>query len=196
MNPADKDLIVDAAIRRFSHYGYSKTTMAEIAADCAMSVGNLYRFYKNKADIAVAGARYCMTEKAEAGEQAAAQADSGMLKIRAYCLARLRYLHRFVSETPHMFELVELITGKHQDVLQDFEQRSRKALGSMVVRGVEQGDFQCADAGLMAMNIDHATLKYHMPLCMNTALPELETELDQLLDLIESGLRTEARTDT
>ena len=46
--------IIDAAKQRFSHFGYGKTTMAEIAADCSMSPGNLYRFFPGKLDIAEA----------------------------------------------------------------------------------------------------------------------------------------------
>src|SRR5450432_2636986 len=46
--------IVDAAKKRFSHFGYAKTTMAEVASDCSMSPGNLYRFFPGKLDIAEA----------------------------------------------------------------------------------------------------------------------------------------------
>src|SRR5271168_4948661 len=44
--------IIEAAKKRFSHFGYAKTTMAEVAADCSMSPGNLYRFFPGKLDIA------------------------------------------------------------------------------------------------------------------------------------------------
>ena len=44
--------ILDAASRRFLHYGYGKTTMSEIAQDCNMSTGNLYRYFPSKLDIA------------------------------------------------------------------------------------------------------------------------------------------------
>src|SRR5215471_15858675 len=47
-----REQIVDAAKKRFSHFGYAKTTMAEVAADCSMSPGNLYRFFPGKLDIA------------------------------------------------------------------------------------------------------------------------------------------------
>src|ERR1700748_3327222 len=46
--------IVEAAKKRFSHFGYAKTNMAEVAADCSMSPGNLYRFFPGKLDIAEA----------------------------------------------------------------------------------------------------------------------------------------------
>ena len=49
--------ILDAASRRFLHYGFGKTTMSEIAGDCNMSTGNLYRFFGSKLDIAEAFVR-------------------------------------------------------------------------------------------------------------------------------------------
>ena len=52
-----RDQILTAARARITHYGYAKTTMAEIASDCAMSVGNIYRFFGSKLDIAEALAR-------------------------------------------------------------------------------------------------------------------------------------------
>jgi AcrR family transcriptional regulator len=37
--------IVAAARARFQRYGYAKTSMQEIAADCGMSAANLYHYY-------------------------------------------------------------------------------------------------------------------------------------------------------
>src|SRR5215468_5585191 len=54
---ATRDRILQAAMNRIKHYGYGKTTMAEIAADCDMSPGNIYRFFEAKIDIAEAMAR-------------------------------------------------------------------------------------------------------------------------------------------
>jgi len=190
MRELEKEKIVAAAIGRFSHYGVRKTTMAEIAGDCGMSVGNLYRFYKNKEDIAVQGARSCMTDKAELSEQAAAHAESAMQRLRAYCLARLRYLHRLVSETPHMFEMVELITGKHQNVLQHFEDRAVEAMREIIVEGIREGELRSCDAASVAADIYNATYKYNMPLCMSAPLPQLEAELDSLIGLLANGLLT------
>ncbi len=51
---ATRDRILQAAMTRIKHYGYGKTTMAEIAADCDMSPGNIYRFFEAKIDIAEA----------------------------------------------------------------------------------------------------------------------------------------------
>ena len=36
-----RDQIVDAAKKRFSHFGYAKTTMAEVAGDCRSCRGKV-----------------------------------------------------------------------------------------------------------------------------------------------------------
>ena len=52
-----RERILEAAMERILHYGYAKTTMSEIARDCCMSAGNIYRFFGSKLDIAEAMAR-------------------------------------------------------------------------------------------------------------------------------------------
>jgi len=46
-----KALILDAARRRFAHYGLSKVTMDEIAADLGMSKAALYYYFQTKEEI-------------------------------------------------------------------------------------------------------------------------------------------------
>ena len=124
MTDLTHEQILEAAKARFAHYSYGKTTMAEIAADCDMSVGNLYRFFKNKEAIATAGADTCFREKAEISEAAAKSNTTALEQLHGYLLARLRYMHKFVSKTPHMHEMVELISTRHVDLLQLYENRA------------------------------------------------------------------------
>ncbi|HXI87254.1 MAG TPA: TetR/AcrR family transcriptional regulator, partial [Parvularculaceae bacterium] len=55
--------ILHAASSRFLHYGYGKTTMSEIAKDCNMSTGNVYRYFPSKMDIAHAYVRSLQREQ-------------------------------------------------------------------------------------------------------------------------------------
>jgi TetR/AcrR family transcriptional regulator, repressor for uid operon len=53
--PADrKNRIIDAAERCFVRHGFHKSTMQDVAAECGMSPGNLYRYFPSK-DAIVAG---------------------------------------------------------------------------------------------------------------------------------------------
>jgi len=191
MSEQEKQKIVDAANKRFAYYGYGKTTMAEIAADCAMSVGNLYRFYKNKEDIAVAGTCACLQEKAELAEAVTSEADSAMQALSLYFTLRLRYLHRFVSETPHLHELVELISANHMHVIQHFEDRAKVVIEEMLQDGIDSGEFRPMKTEQRASDLYHATNRYNMPMCMCLPLEELEYELASLLGLLYEGLKAE-----
>lgn len=48
-----REAIFEAALQKFAEKGFKKTTMADIAAEAEISVGNLYLYYKNKRDIFV-----------------------------------------------------------------------------------------------------------------------------------------------
>ncbi len=49
-----REKILDAAHQRFLHYGYSKTTMNEIAGDLSMSKALLYYYFPDKSQLYVA----------------------------------------------------------------------------------------------------------------------------------------------
>src|SRR5690606_16173568 len=44
-----KEEIIEVALKRFTHYGFSKTTMNEIADDLHITKANLYYYYPDKA---------------------------------------------------------------------------------------------------------------------------------------------------
>lgn len=46
-----QEAIITAAIKRFAHFGVSKTTMAEIAADLSFSKASLYYYFPDKLNL-------------------------------------------------------------------------------------------------------------------------------------------------
>ncbi|HEU4470022.1 MAG TPA: TetR family transcriptional regulator, partial [Flavisolibacter sp.] len=46
--------IVEAAIRRFSHFGIAKTTMTEIADDLSLSKQSLFYYFPDKQSLVLA----------------------------------------------------------------------------------------------------------------------------------------------
>src|SRR5271154_3916400 len=49
-----KEKILEAANHRFLHFGYSKTTMNEIAGDLSMSKALLYYYFPDKSQLYIA----------------------------------------------------------------------------------------------------------------------------------------------
>src|ERR1700735_3284792 len=52
-----KEKILEAAYQRFLHYGYSKTTMNEIAGALSMSKALLYYYFPDKSQLYIAVTR-------------------------------------------------------------------------------------------------------------------------------------------
>lgn len=182
-------LIIDAAERRFSDYGYNKTTMAEIAADCDMCVGNLYRHFKNKEAIAVASMQRLLDNKLAAGVRAAQGKPDASQALSAFLFARLRLAHAHYAGTRHLFDMMQLVNLRHRDLLLQYEGRVIEALSMIVQQGVDQGRFQPCDAHQMAYDIHQATLRYNSPMNLkNNELKTLEADLTRLLDLLFRGL--------
>ena len=103
--------ILEAAKKRFVHYGYAKTTMAEIASDCNMSPGNLYRYFPGKLDIAEA---ICT----EAGEYSIAKLREVMRRpgrtakerLRDFLFADMRFTYDQLEFDKQVFEMARVVS--------------------------------------------------------------------------------------
>ena len=106
-----KHNILDKAFARFGHFGFGKTTMAEIAKDCEMSAGNLYRYFENKKEIGAGCAKRCMQQKLElVREIVRNHRIKPEKKLQAFALEVLEYMHHQFSDQPAVMELVDFIS--------------------------------------------------------------------------------------
>jgi len=82
--------ILEAARKRFRHYGVRKTTMQEIARDAAVAVGTLYLYFKDKDELLLAGTEdYVIRHRRQAEAILASDAPAAD-KLRRYVLDRFR----------------------------------------------------------------------------------------------------------
>jgi AcrR family transcriptional regulator len=82
--------IIEAARKRFRHYGVRKTTMQEIARDADVAVGTLYLYFKDKDDLLVACTEEYVTWHRRQAEAILASDASASDKLRRYVLDRFR----------------------------------------------------------------------------------------------------------
>jgi AcrR family transcriptional regulator len=82
--------ILEAARKRFRHYGVRKTTMQEIARDAGVAVGTLYLYFKDKDDLLVAGTQEYVTRHRRRAEAILTSRASAADKLRRYVLDRFR----------------------------------------------------------------------------------------------------------
>ncbi|GJL77163.1 MAG: TetR family transcriptional regulator [Nitrospinaceae bacterium] len=185
-----KNQILDSAHKRFGKYGFGKTTMAEIAKDCLMSAGNLYRYYPNKKEIGASCARRCMKEAEELWRDVLKQ--TGMTpseRLEALMLAKLRHIHQEFSDRPPLFELVLFISAERRDLVENHLKTQQSLVAEVLAEGNRSGEFEVPDVLETAEIILAATMKFIAPHFMGAfTLEELEKESRGVVKLLVKGL--------
>lgn len=182
--------ILLAAKKRFVHYGYAKTTMAEIAADCSMSPGNLYRYFPGKLDIAEAIA-------GEAGEQAIAKlrdvlkrpGRSAKERLRDFMFADMRLTYEQLEYDKQVYEMARVVMMDRPQFANRILALHRALLSEILAAGNASGEFAIEDVVFTAEMIQSATMKFRYPQ-LHSKLPyeKLERELEGVVHLVLNGL--------
>jgi AcrR family transcriptional regulator len=183
--------IVEAAKKRFSHFGYAKTTMAEIASDCSMSPGNLYRFFPGKLDIAEAIA----SEDYEAHlvhvrKLAIAPGKDARQRLHDLLFEELRRTYHKLEKDPRVLEMANVIGHERPQFVNWMLAHERKILVELLEEAERRGEFvPPGDKEEIAEMIQSATMKFRYPqLWSKLTLPKLERELEGVLHLLIEGL--------
>ncbi|MDA8725837.1 TetR/AcrR family transcriptional regulator [Alphaproteobacteria bacterium] len=185
-----REKIIVAARERFSHYGYPKTTIAELAEDCAMSPGNIYRFFKGKIDIAVEIAR---REALSAVELIEAVLDcplrSARQRLEEVVFADLRYTFHLLENQPKTLELAQIVVSDRPQFQIESLRRERRVFQRILHEGKASGEFMLDNVPATTIALHAATTKYrYAQLFTNQTLAELERELAHVMTVIIRGL--------
>lgn len=187
---ATRDRILQAAMTRIKHYGYGKTTMAEIAADCDMSPGNIYRFFEAKIDIAEAMARKHYAEEHTAMAQVGRRKDwAADKRLREMLLKRMRDNFQMFSDNAKILEVAEVLSRERPVFMNELIALERVGITAVIQEAMDNGIFAKGDAEFLAEMLQAATVKFSIPqLISRLTLPKLEREFNGVMDLILQGL--------
>jgi len=188
--------ILEAAVQRIMHYGYSKTTMAEIARDCCMSAGNIYRFFASKIDIAEAMARKVNAEINQENAALARGPGTAPEKLRRFHETALRTTFEKLDSDAKILEVAEVLSAERPTFANEELAQERVYLVQILDQGVAEGHFaKIDDPNYTAEMIQTATMKFRYPqLFSRLSLPKLERELHGVMDLLLAGLTVPQKT--
>ncbi len=191
-----KEEILNAAAKRFGYYGYSKTTMAEIAKDCSMSAANLYRYFRDKSAIGTKIAQRCFGRVCELLQTVASDpALTAEQKVKEYILTTVRYNFKEFKDSPEIMELVEHVCKEGAEQINSHRNESVAILIAILAEGVKSGEFEIEDLEETAVSIRIATLVFHAtPLFLMfknhcTTEDEMARMAEQVAELIFKGIR-------
>ncbi|HEU4470023.1 MAG TPA: TetR/AcrR family transcriptional regulator [Flavisolibacter sp.] len=141
-----RDAIVEAAIRRFAHFGVAKTTMSEIATDLALSKASLYYYFPDKLSLYAA----VLQRIAEAGEK---NDDEALAKEKDPLKAILFFLEKrteFIIKYHNILEFLKTFTSNNipkelEPVFSYLKKRELQRITAVIESGLRQGHFTTRD---------------------------------------------------
>lgn len=178
--------ILDAASRRFLHYGYGKTTMSEIAQDCNMSTGNLYRYFPSKLDIAEMFVRVLRSEQAKKLREVADATDMGPAeKLRAFFMRKFQLSYERFHDKPKAYELsLELMTARPKFAI-EWENTEGRILTHILLEGEREGVFAFDGAAAMTRIVQDACYRFTNPSALQEGeFDDMAKEVNGVVDLI------------
>ena len=186
-----KSLILDKATDRFIRYGFGKTTMVEIAKDCGMSAGNLYRYFESKFEIGVGVAQIYISQAEQILRDVLKKPGlSPTQRLEAFILEKLRFMHSHIIEQPNVQDLVDYILEDRWDLVERHRDVQNSLMSEILSDGNRTGEFNVSDVVHTANAIYAMTTKFRLPhFIKNVTLEGLEQEAKAVVDLMLHGLK-------
>ncbi len=181
--------ILNAASRRFLHYGYGKTTMSEIAQDCNMSTGNLYRYFPSKLDIAEMFVRVLRREQVAKLRAVLETPDrSPAEKLRDFFLLKYKIAYDRFHDKPKAYELSSELLSQRPKVALEWENAEGRVLSEILMLGGKDGSFAIDDAAKTAKILQDAAYRFTSPAVFHEGdFEALAIELNGVIDLMLDG---------
>lgn len=185
------ELILEAAIKRFSKYGYNKTTMAEIAEDTGMSAANIYRYYKSKEEIAVACAKKNVSAKIDVLKEIVRNKKfSASEKLEKYVLTTLEMSQEAALENRKIEEICAEITKSKPKLIYDKLASSNALLVEILSFGNQTGEFNVDDIMDTAIAINVMLVAFDVPMFMPLFTEEeFKSKAQSVIKFLLAGLK-------
>lgn len=179
--------ILESAERLFRHYGYSKTTVADIAKDLGMSTANIYRFFASKTEIHQAlcsrmlGAGYALAC------ETAALPLSATERLRLHAHQQFRLTVETMLDEEKVHEMVIVAIEREWHVIEKHIDRMNELIAGVIAEGIQAGEFKVDNADTASKCFGAAIVTLCHPQLINQCMSKENRAAPE--DLIEFAIR-------
>lgn len=156
-------IIFTAASLRFRRDGYTKTSLADIAADCSISMAHIYNFYDNKLALACAVVEGAIEEIIATIEMGIAQEAPSSDRLTQVLLLEFEATARFVENNRGFLSCIEAVSEKRPDFWGKMLRRLRAPLTSILRNGRDAGIFRLREPARTAELVQTAMMPFRFP---------------------------------
>jgi AcrR family transcriptional regulator len=181
--------ILNAALERFNHFGFVKTTVDEIARQAQVGKGTIYAYFKSKEEILLALVDREFTKGFTLVAEAMNQEKTALGKLKKMLQTSFDYFHKnkLVSKVMAMDPglVLSVITEKNRA----YQQLSIAGIQSILEQGEKEGVFRKVNTKKVAYTIDSLIRSFHYLNYLGLEIYKPEEIFDSILDLLSSGLK-------
>ena len=182
---AVRDQIIKAARRYFSHYGYTKTTVADLAREIGFSKAYIYRFYESKQAIGEAICAGCTEHIYDQVREAVEQGQGATDKLRRFAKTLTAAEGELFFDDRKLHEIAVHASSEKWPTVQAFSARLVRLLEAILKEGRESGEFERkTPLDETARAIHYAFLPFSDPVFFERSLdlpPEAHAEVMALV---------------
>lgn len=137
--------ILAAAAKVFRETGYDRSSMNDVAAEAGADRATVYYYFKDKNEIFHAVITDAIQHLVSAAERIVVEDEWGATKVRRLVVA---LLHAYSDHYPYLYVYVQedmtKLAGDDESarVLRGLARRFNDAVGQMIERGIEDGEFK------------------------------------------------------
>jgi len=183
-----KAKIIDIARNIFSHFGFKKTTMEEIASATRKGKSSIYYYFNSKEEIFKAVVEKESKELKEELLKGISKYDDPIEQLKAYISIRMNKLKKLTnfytalkSEYLSNFEFIE-------DIRKNYDNEEVRMITRIIQNGVESGKFSVEDPHLSAVAIVTAMKGLEVPFFISKEQVNLEERLNNLIKFLFYGI--------
>lgn len=182
--------ILDAAERLFRHYGYSKTTVADVARDLGMSPANIYRFFASKVEIhqAICGRMLAMSY--ELAANICHQKISASDRLRQYVRSQYQLTLDTMLDQQKVHEMVIVAIERDWHVIEKHIDSIHALIADVIRDGIAAGEFAEQDPEVASRCFGAATINLCHPQMVAQCLAKTNrATVDELIEFAIRALR-------
>ena len=154
-----REQIVNAAFEHFGHYGYEKTTVAELAKSIGFSKAYIYKFFDSKQAIGEVICANRLETIMTAVLAAVADAPSASEKLRRLFRALTEAGSELFFHDRKLYDIAAVASRDKWPSTERYAERLLKLIESIVVEGRQAGEFE------RKTPLDEATWAIYMVMC-------------------------------
>ena len=137
--------ILEAATRRFAHFGMAKTTMAEIAQDLSFSKALLYYYFPDKNALYAAVLEHVINESFDEIEAALAKIDDCQAAMSFVLDKRIEFITKYYNLLEYSVSAVQQVPDVMACVLAESKDKEKAMICQILQKGIDSGQLYVDD---------------------------------------------------